>query len=90
MATPTRAGSSRLSARAAPTSTSTLFAASIGPVPVIVDGVVGSFDARAAEEALKEQEVVIRVRLGDGPGTATAFGCDLGYEYVRINAEYTT
>jgi glutamate N-acetyltransferase/amino-acid N-acetyltransferase len=33
---------------------------------------------------------VIRVGLGDGPGTATAFGCDLGYDYVQINAEYTT
>ena len=67
-----------------------LFAASIGPVSVIDGGVVLGFDVTAAEEALKEQEVVIRVRLGDGPGTATAFGCDLGYEYVRINAEYTT
>jgi glutamate N-acetyltransferase/amino-acid N-acetyltransferase len=67
-----------------------LFAASIGPVPVIDGGVVLGFDVRAAEEALKEQQVVIRVRLGDGLGVATAFGCDLGYEYVRINAEYTT
>ena len=48
------------------------------------------FDPEACAEALKEREVVIRVRLGDGPGSATAFGCDLGYEYVRINAEYTT
>jgi glutamate N-acetyltransferase/amino-acid N-acetyltransferase len=47
-------------------------------------------DREAAVRALKEDEVVFRVRLGAGTGTATAFGCDLGYEYVRINAEYRT
>jgi glutamate N-acetyltransferase/amino-acid N-acetyltransferase len=39
---------------------------------------------------MKEREVVIRVTVGGGDGSATAFGCDLGYEYVRINGEYTT
>jgi glutamate N-acetyltransferase/amino-acid N-acetyltransferase len=39
---------------------------------------------------MKEREVVIHVILGGGDGRATAFGCDLGYEYVRINGEYTT
>jgi len=41
-------------------------------------------------EAMKEPEVVVEVRLGDDDGSATVFGCDLGYEYVRINAEYRT
>jgi glutamate N-acetyltransferase/amino-acid N-acetyltransferase len=48
------------------------------------------FDAAPAASAMGPPEVVVRVRLGDGPGVATAFGCDLGYEYVRVNAEYTT
>jgi glutamate N-acetyltransferase/amino-acid N-acetyltransferase len=34
--------------------------------------------------------VVVRIQMGTGPGSATALGCDLGYEYVRINGEYTT
>ena len=65
--------------------------ASLGGVPMILGGAVAEdFDREACARAMKEREVVIRVRLGDGPGSATAFGCDLGYEYVRINAEYST
>jgi glutamate N-acetyltransferase/amino-acid N-acetyltransferase len=65
--------------------------AALGGVPVIGAGrIPPEFDPVACAEAMKEREVVIRVRLGEGPGSATAFGCDLGYEYVRINAEYTT
>lgn len=48
------------------------------------------FDLAACRTALKEPEVAIRVGVGDGPGRYTCFGCDLGYEYVRLNAEYTT
>ena len=32
----------------------------------------------------------IRLDVGDGPGEALAWGCDLSAEYVRINADYTT
>lgn len=59
-------------------------------VPVVAGGVMVPFDAEACRTSLKEREVVVHVSLGVGPGEATAFGCDLGYEYVRINAEYTT
>ncbi|KAL9660364.1 hypothetical protein QQ045_025177 [Rhodiola kirilowii] len=34
--------------------------------------------------------VVIQISVGDGPGTGQAWGCDLSYDYVKINAEYTT
>jgi glutamate N-acetyltransferase/amino-acid N-acetyltransferase len=68
-----------------------LVEASLGSAPMIRAGAIPpSFDPVVCAEALKEPEVVIRIRLGDGFGSATAFGCDLGYEYVRINAEYTT
>lgn len=63
--------------------------ASLGDALLVERGEVRE-DREAAIRALKEDEVVIRVRLGAGTGTATAFGCDLGYEYVRINAEYRT
>lgn len=39
---------------------------------------------------LKQPEVSIRVVLGTGSATARVWGCDLSYEYVRINGEYTT
>lgn len=37
-----------------------------------------------------ENPVSINVRVGQGKGTGTAWGCDLSYDYVKINAEYTT
>lgn len=42
-----------------------------------------------AETALAHP-VQLRVSVGTGPGSGTAWGCDLSYDYVRINAEYTT
>jgi glutamate N-acetyltransferase/amino-acid N-acetyltransferase len=44
----------------------------------------------AASTAMKEPEVAIMVTVGDGPARSRALGCDLSYEYVRINGEYTT
>jgi glutamate N-acetyltransferase / amino-acid N-acetyltransferase len=37
-----------------------------------------------------EHPVVVKVLIGDGRGTGKAWGCDLSYDYVKINAEYTT
>ena len=39
---------------------------------------------------LRNSEVAIRVSLGLGNASATVWGCDLSYEYVHINGEYTT
>ena len=41
-------------------------------------------------KAMEGKEVGIRLDLGLGGGKATGWGCDLTYDYVRINAEYTT
>jgi glutamate N-acetyltransferase/amino-acid N-acetyltransferase len=46
--------------------------------------------ADLARAAMKESEIEVAVAVGTGPGRARAFGCDLSYEYVRINGEYTT
>ncbi|WP_114381520.1 bifunctional ornithine acetyltransferase/N-acetylglutamate synthase [Paenibacillus prosopidis] len=48
------------------------------------------FDEEIALEYLKGDTVVIRVDLHNGDGKATAWGCDLTYDYVRINAAYRT
>jgi glutamate N-acetyltransferase/amino-acid N-acetyltransferase len=45
---------------------------------------------RAAGAYLKDDTVQIHLKLGDGPGRAVAWGCDLSDQYVRINADYTT
>lgn len=44
----------------------------------------------AAGAYLKDDTVLISIHLGSGPGQGVAWGCDLSYDYVRINAEYTT
>jgi glutamate N-acetyltransferase/amino-acid N-acetyltransferase len=63
--------------------------ASLGDIPVIEGGVV--LDARkSAKPAMEGPDVVITVVLGAGEASATVFGCDMSYDYVRINAEYTT
>lgn len=50
-----------------------------------------SYLRRAAAGAyLQEDTVLISVRIGNGSGRGTAWGCDLSYDYIRINAEYTT
>jgi glutamate N-acetyltransferase/amino-acid N-acetyltransferase len=52
-------------------------------------GAPAAFDPKRASTALRSEEVVIDLHLGPGP-SATVFTCDLGYGYVRINAEYHT
>lgn len=44
----------------------------------------------AAGEYLKNDTVLISVSVGDGSSSGKAWGCDLSYDYVKINAEYTT
>jgi len=46
---------------------------------------------QAADGAyLKEDTVLISISIGNGSGYGKAWGCDLSYDYVKINAEYTT
>ena len=59
-------------------------------VRVFAGGLPEPFEESALREALASREVSIRLDLGLGVGAATAWGCDLTPEYVRINAEYTT
>lgn len=69
---------------------------SIGGVQLVAGGVIppAYFDGEALAEAarltMKEPEIHIEISLGDRPGRSRALGCDLSYEYVRINGEYTT
>jgi glutamate N-acetyltransferase/amino-acid N-acetyltransferase len=43
----------------------------------------------SAQREMKQPQIRYRVRLGDGHGKGRAIGCDLSYDYVKINAEYT-
>ena len=48
------------------------------------------FSEEKAKEILLMDEIEIIVNLGDGDGSATAWGCDLTYDYVKINGDYRT
>jgi len=61
-----------------------------GPIEVFRNGAPVAFDPKAAHDVLAAPEVEVLLTLGDGPGAARYFTCDLSYEYVRINAEYHT
>ncbi|HEY9827230.1 MAG TPA: bifunctional ornithine acetyltransferase/N-acetylglutamate synthase [Stenomitos sp.] len=52
-------------------------------------GKLSAFSREAVVQHI-DQPVVVTVSIGDGKGTGTAWGCDLSYDYVKINAEYTT
>ncbi|MFH2027605.1 MAG: bifunctional glutamate N-acetyltransferase/amino-acid acetyltransferase ArgJ [Nanoarchaeota archaeon] len=49
-----------------------------------------SFNAKKISRLLKDEKVVIDIDLKDGDKKATAYGCDMSYDYVEINAEYHT
>lgn len=62
----------------------------IGPLKVAEAGCAVPFSERRAAAILAKREVRLTVILGDGPGKATAWGCDLSYDYVKINGQYRT
>lgn len=49
-----------------------------------------NFSEEKAKEILLEDAVEILITLQDGTGEATAWGCDLTYDYVKINGDYRT
>lgn len=60
----------------------------IGDVKVAENGGGLSFDEEQASRVLAEPKVIITIDLKNGSAGATAWGCDLTYDYVRINASY--
>ena len=61
-----------------------------GKIPVCRNGAGVDFSEETAKEILSEDEIKILVDLHDGSENAIAWGCDLTFEYVKINAEYRT
>ena len=61
-----------------------------GRIDVCVDGAGIPFSEETAKQVLLEKEIDIIITLGDGDASATAWGCDLTYDYVKINGDYRT
>lgn len=64
------------------------FASKAGKVDVCKNGAGIDFSEELAKTVLTEDEIDIVVELNDGNGVAEAYGCDLTYEYVKINGDY--
>ena len=66
------------------------FDSSKGKLDVCVNGAGIDFSEDKAKEILLEKEIDILVELNSGEANATAWGCDLTYDYVKINGDYRT
>ena len=66
------------------------FASEAGTVEVCKNGAGIEFSEEKAKTVLSEKEIEILISLNDGNGDATAWGCDLTYDYVKINGDYRT
>ncbi len=63
---------------------------SIGGVRIVEAGLGAKFDEKALRQAMSEREIKVIINLGVGSASTTVFTCDMSYEYVKINGEYTT
>ena len=66
------------------------FKSAKGQIEVCRDGAGVPFSEEKAKEILLESEIEILISLGNGPYGACAWGCDLTYDYVKINGDYRT
>ena len=66
------------------------FVSNKGEILVCQNGAGVDFSEEKAKEILLEKEIVIDVKLNDGDFSSTAWGCDLTYDYVKINGDYRT
>ena len=66
------------------------FRSAKGTITVCENGAGVEFSEEIAKEILLEKEIEILVSLGEGEHEATAWGCDLTYDYVKINGDYRT
>lgn len=66
------------------------FSSDAGRITVCKNGAGVEFSEDDAKKILLEHEITIEIDLNDGDGNAVAWGCDLTYDYVRINGDYRT
>ena len=66
------------------------FASAAGDVAVCGQGRGLDFDEDLAKKILTEHDVEINITMGEGSGACTCWGCDMTYDYVKINGDYRT
>ncbi len=73
-----------------PLKVSLTFSSNSGMLTLLNDGLPIPFDEEEAKKILSERELSITMVLQEGGEKATAWGCDLSYDYVKINGDYRT
>ena len=66
------------------------FASTAGEIEVCHQGRGVDFDEDLAKKILTEHDIEINITMGEGNGSCTCWGCDLTYDYVKINGDYRT
>lgn len=66
------------------------FASAAGEIEVCRQGRGLDFDEALAKKILTEHDVEIRITMGEGSGQCTCWGCDITYDYIKINGDYRT
>jgi glutamate N-acetyltransferase/amino-acid N-acetyltransferase len=66
------------------------FASAAGAVTVCAMGRGVEFDEDLAKKILTEHDVEIRIAMGEGAASCTCWGCDITYDYIKINGDYRT
>ncbi len=59
-----------------------------GTIKIVENGIATDYSEEKATEILSQEEVIAKMDIKQGTESATAFGCDLTYEYVKINGDY--
>ena len=59
-----------------------------GTIKIVENGIATDYSEETATKILSEEEVIAKMDIKEGNETSTAFGCDLTYEYVKINGDY--
>jgi glutamate N-acetyltransferase/amino-acid N-acetyltransferase len=71
-----------------PNGVSLMFKSRFGSICLLQDGVPLNFNEDLAAEILKGYTIEVIITMKDGDGKAEGWGCDMSYEYVRINGDY--
>ena len=66
------------------------FASAAGEIEVCHQGRGLDFDEIKAKKILTEHDIEILVAMGEGSGSCTCWGCDITYDYIKINGDYRT
>lgn len=73
-----------------PEKVSVAFESAAGSIDVCKDGRGLDFDEAQAKIILSEHDITIAINVGSGTGECTCWGCDITYDYIKINGDYRT